>query len=311
MLEATPGPIRPGNAVLEYNSHTIVLPSGEVLVGRGAGCFLHIDDPAVSRVHFRLIVGEKIVIEDAGSTNGTLVNGRRLEGERELRHGDEIVVGARTFRISLRAEAAYEFECDAKTPVRQPGHPQRTGGTPVRQPGHPQRTGGTLQGVGPVAKEPRPEPVPELEQWCPRCGEPVPFNAVACPGCGTAWPRGRQGAATDRNNPAVAKVRRHQRYAVHIGVRYTSESLEVSGIASNLSESGVFIATTEVDSVGTACRLTFVPAEGQRTSIDGFVRHAIHRGARGMGIEFSGVDEPKECWIRERLESWWSRGEVD
>lgn len=292
MLEATPGTIRPGNAVLEYNSHTIVLPRGEVLVGRGEGCFLHIDDPAVSRVHFRLLVGEQVVIDDAGSTNGTLVNGQRLEGKRELRDGDEIMVGARIFRISLQAEAACEFERDAKTPVGQPGQPQRPGGT--------------LQGVGAVAKAPR----PELEQRCPRCG-PVPFNAEACPRCGTAWPKGRQGATTDRSNPAVARVRRHQRYAVHIGVRYVSETLEASGVASNLSASGVFIATAEVDAVGTACRLTFLPGEGQRATIDGFVRHAIHRGAKGMGIEFSGLDERKERWIRERLESWWSRGDAD
>ena len=42
---------------------------------------LRIDDPDCSRVHARLTVAaDGVVLHDLGSTNGTWVDGRRLEG---------------------------------------------------------------------------------------------------------------------------------------------------------------------------------------------------------------------------------------
>jgi pSer/pThr/pTyr-binding forkhead associated (FHA) protein len=41
-------------------------------------------------------------LEDAGSTNGTLLNGSRIWDKERLRYGDELAVG----RIALRLERA-------------------------------------------------------------------------------------------------------------------------------------------------------------------------------------------------------------
>jgi pSer/pThr/pTyr-binding forkhead associated (FHA) protein len=282
--------IQPGNVVLEYNSHVIVLPQGEVLLGRSVGCFLQVDDPGVSRVHLRLLVADKVVVEDIGSTNGTLVNGALLQGSQELAHGDVITVGSRTYRVKLN-DASSDFEPDAQTPVTI----DRRG----------DKSSGTMQGLGAVSAA-------ALEQRCPACGHtPVIFNAESCPGCGVAWPKGRPEKRTDRHPAAVAKVRRHHRYSVQIRARYASEDLEAAGVVSNLSISGVFIATIEVDPLGTPCKVTLVPERGDSIVLDGFVRHVIHRGVKGragMGIEFSGLNRTATRWITVRLESSWQAG---
>ena len=52
-------------------------------------------DPEVSRIHARFeSQGGIVYASDAGSSNGTFLNGRRLDGAIELRPGDAIDVGA-------------------------------------------------------------------------------------------------------------------------------------------------------------------------------------------------------------------------
>lgn len=66
---------------------------GEALIGRGSECQVSIPQPWVSRRHARIIPAhDRYFIEDLGSPNGTLVNGRRARRSL-LRHGDRIVVG--------------------------------------------------------------------------------------------------------------------------------------------------------------------------------------------------------------------------
>jgi len=66
----------------------------EAVLGRDDDCALRVDSGQVSRRHaaVRFSAGEYRV-RDLGSTNGTFVNGERVEGERALRPGDEIDVG--------------------------------------------------------------------------------------------------------------------------------------------------------------------------------------------------------------------------
>lgn len=67
---------------------------GDVLIGRLSTNKLIIDDPAVSRVHARIVrQGARVLVEDIGSLAGTFVNGRRIEAPTALADGDEIVVG--------------------------------------------------------------------------------------------------------------------------------------------------------------------------------------------------------------------------
>lgn len=92
-----------------------------LLVGRGADCGLRLSDPGASRVHCRIVVAaDKVIIEDAGSRWGTLVNGARVES-RELRPGDEILIGDTTLVLELdvpRAATAMPFRERETLPPR-------------------------------------------------------------------------------------------------------------------------------------------------------------------------------------------------
>ena len=67
---------------------------GENLVGRDPECALTIPSGLVSRQHARILVaGERATLQDLGSKNGTLLGGRRVEGETPLADGDEIRIG--------------------------------------------------------------------------------------------------------------------------------------------------------------------------------------------------------------------------
>jgi uncharacterized protein YraI len=59
-----------------------------------------LDDPQVSRHHAQVIrQGNQIIVEDLGSTNGTLVNGRRITGSHVLQPTETIAVGASVFSV--------------------------------------------------------------------------------------------------------------------------------------------------------------------------------------------------------------------
>ncbi len=69
------------------------LPEGSTRVGRHLKSRILLDDITVSRRHCRLKVdGDRVTVEDEGSTNGTYVNGARIEVSL-LHPGDRLVVG--------------------------------------------------------------------------------------------------------------------------------------------------------------------------------------------------------------------------
>lgn len=77
---------------------TIPLGSGPLRVGRGLGAELRLDDNSVSRRHAIIVPrGTGARVLDDRSSNGTLVNGRRIQ-QAELRNGDVILIG----RVLLR-----------------------------------------------------------------------------------------------------------------------------------------------------------------------------------------------------------------
>ena len=79
---------------LMWGERFVPLLLGENVVGREAGCTLTIPSDLVSRRHARIVVtGEGAMLMDLGSKNGTLLGGRRIEGEARLADGDEIRIG--------------------------------------------------------------------------------------------------------------------------------------------------------------------------------------------------------------------------
>ena len=73
---------------------TLRLPPGsEKTIGRGAAAGFSIDTPLLSRFHCNLTASaEELVVEDLDSTNGTFVNGQRVQRTR-LREGDLLRLG--------------------------------------------------------------------------------------------------------------------------------------------------------------------------------------------------------------------------
>jgi diguanylate cyclase (GGDEF)-like protein len=68
----------------------------ESIVGRAVSAQLRLNDDGISRRHCRVLsIGGRVVIEDLGSANGTVVNGEIVQ-HRELKEGDKIRLGANT-----------------------------------------------------------------------------------------------------------------------------------------------------------------------------------------------------------------------
>ena len=86
---------------------TIVMPSGEriplravVTIGRLPESTISLNDTNVSRRHAEIRpVGSGYAAVDLNSTNGTKVNGLRIDGERMLNDGDIVSVGSTHLRF--------------------------------------------------------------------------------------------------------------------------------------------------------------------------------------------------------------------
>jgi diguanylate cyclase (GGDEF)-like protein len=82
-----------------------------VEIGRSPECQIDFPDvPSLSREHARIRHGDDGVwVEDLGSTNGTLVNHRRILSRRKLESGDRLQFGEVHFKFlrELDVEAAY------------------------------------------------------------------------------------------------------------------------------------------------------------------------------------------------------------
>ncbi len=73
--------------------HDVVLRGERMVIGRIAGCDIRIADVNTSRQHAAFVrEGAGWAVEDLGSTNGTLVNGKVIDRQ-TLRNNDVIVVG--------------------------------------------------------------------------------------------------------------------------------------------------------------------------------------------------------------------------
>jgi pSer/pThr/pTyr-binding forkhead associated (FHA) protein len=67
---------------------------GETTIGRGAGCGVAIDDAHVSKLHARVSPHDGgWVLEDLGSTNGTVLDGQLIAAPTQMRPGSRITIG--------------------------------------------------------------------------------------------------------------------------------------------------------------------------------------------------------------------------
>lgn len=91
----------PALAVLSGGASGAVfaIAEGAVTIGRSPACDVFLDDVTVSREHARVERrGDRVVLQDLGSLNGTYVNRRRIDGGEALHNGDELQIGK--FRLT-------------------------------------------------------------------------------------------------------------------------------------------------------------------------------------------------------------------
>ncbi len=93
------------NSIVEFP-----LKAEQSLIGRSSRCDVRIKHPGISAEHavVRQIAGAA-TLEDMGSTNGTRVNGKRIEQVHALRHGDQIGVGRERLMYFAELDSAARF----------------------------------------------------------------------------------------------------------------------------------------------------------------------------------------------------------
>lgn len=90
---------------------------GSVIIGRMPGVACRINSPSVSREHARITLrGGRWLIEDLGSTGGTSIDGRPIEGAAELKNGREVALGDVLLRVEV--EEAVEVPSAPEEPER-------------------------------------------------------------------------------------------------------------------------------------------------------------------------------------------------
>jgi hypothetical protein len=93
---------RAETALLLMDGRRLVVGPAGVTIGRSRQCDVVLSDPNVSRRHAEVRPrGGSWVLTDLGSTNGSRVNGRTIEGTEVLKPGDEIELGSTVLEFAL------------------------------------------------------------------------------------------------------------------------------------------------------------------------------------------------------------------
>jgi two-component system cell cycle response regulator len=96
-----------------HAGQVFALDAGDHVIGRGTEANVWVEDPSISRRHAcvsRRSDG-RFSVEDLGSTNGTFVSGRRIDGRAELVSGDRVQVGPNLIlRFAIIDDAEEELQ---------------------------------------------------------------------------------------------------------------------------------------------------------------------------------------------------------
>lgn len=266
---------------------SVELPLGETVVGRDVACALRFNDPAISRRHLRFIRRQnEVFVEDLGSSNGTLLNGRAVAAPLRIVDGDTIKVGTRVLTVRV-SEGEDE----------QPSTLVLKSFNAADEIKKMRSIATTLEMA--IAQ------VPTANQRCPRCAAAVSELDEECANCKYRWGSFRPMSRTDvRPNPL--NRRRHDRQPIELHLVYTSSELEIEALSADLSESGVFVCSQVLDPIGTECQLTILVDGGPPIDVRGVVRRVVERQIDGdpigLGVEFVELGEPQLTWIRATID---------
>jgi hypothetical protein len=93
---------RAQTALLLIDGRRVVVGAQGATIGRGRQADVVLNDPNVSRKHAEIRPrGGSWVITDLESTNGSQLNGRRIDGTEVLRSGDEVELGESVMTFTL------------------------------------------------------------------------------------------------------------------------------------------------------------------------------------------------------------------
>jgi Protein of unknown function (DUF3662)/FHA domain len=93
---------RQSRALLLMDGKRMMIGPAGATIGRSRDCDIVVQDPNVSRHHATVKPrGGSWIVEDLGSTNGVVVNGRRIDHPAVLSAGDEIELGTATLTFTL------------------------------------------------------------------------------------------------------------------------------------------------------------------------------------------------------------------
>ena len=105
-------------AEIDLGRHVMV--DRPTAIGRDDAAGLALSDGSISRRHCRVerdAEANIYVVVDLGSTNGTVVNGRRIEDRYPLREGDKIFLGASVVKFSYSDWVDLEYQSRVETLV--------------------------------------------------------------------------------------------------------------------------------------------------------------------------------------------------
>jgi len=88
---------------LRLDDRDIALSEGENVIGRDQGATIQLVSPLLSRYHARLVVnGDRCLLEDLQSKNGTHLRGERIDAAVPLQRGDVLRVGPFSLTVQRR-----------------------------------------------------------------------------------------------------------------------------------------------------------------------------------------------------------------
>ncbi len=131
--------------LINANGESIAI-EGTVVLGRGSGATLKLEDSEASRKHASIyVVEQRLMIRDEGSANGTYVNDQRIYQPAALGDGDEVRIGTTRFKVSISdVEDVIPTVMAAEPAPALPSDPGEATGTGAKPKPKPKRRFGLL-----------------------------------------------------------------------------------------------------------------------------------------------------------------------
>ena len=76
------------------------------IIGRAEDCHMRPQSESISRYHCAILVGDKVVVRDLGSTNGVRLNGEKINAEQVLCNGDKLTIAPLEFYLHIDTDAS-------------------------------------------------------------------------------------------------------------------------------------------------------------------------------------------------------------